>query len=171
VPKKPVRPIRVEGDVAYVPLTQGYEAIIDAEDVPLVEGYNWCILGGSRVSKYAQRRAKNLIPAILLMHRVIMGVNGPELHIDHINGNGLDNRKSNLRVVSRSQNMWNSRKPCTNSSGYKGVCMDKEKGKWVSHIKKHNKQMHLGYFNTPEEAYEAYCKAAKELHGDFHNLG
>jgi hypothetical protein len=170
VPRK-VRPIRIEGDVAYVPLTQGYEAIIDAEDVPLVEGYNWCV---SRISKTPNRYAQRCVgisPFTYMMHRVIMGVDDPKVHIDHIDGNGLDNRKVNLRFATALENQWNKGRNKNNSSGYKGVSYNKRAGKWKSRIKEDKKEIHLGYFDTPEEAYEAYCKAAKELHGEFHNLG
>jgi hypothetical protein len=171
MPKK-VRPIRVEEDVAHVPLTQGYEAIIDAEDVHLVEGYNWCVKKDTcRITQYALANFKSQRSYTLVrMHRVLMGVNDSKVHVDHINGNGLDNRKINLRLATNQENLFNSRKPRNNSSGYKGVSWSKSMNKWMASIQM-SKRLYLGAFDCPKEAYEAYCKAAKELHGDFHNLG
>lgn len=86
---------------------------------------------------------------------------------DHINGNTLDNRRSNLRVVTRTQNNQNVTIRKHNKSGYKGVSLEKKTGRWVAVIQANNKRIHLGTFDTPEEAYAAYCEAAKKYHGKF----
>ena len=105
------------------------------------------------------------------LHRVIMNVNDPKTDVDHINGNKLDNRKSNLRLCNRSQNCMNRGKPSNNSSGFKGVSFDKQKQKYHAYIKLNYKREHIGYFDTAEEAHQAYCKRASELHKDFANFG
>lgn len=89
------------------------------------------------------------------------------MQIDHIDGNGLNNKFSNLRLATAQQNMWNRGVNCTNKSGYKGVCYHKLTGKWMAGITSKNGTRYLGVFMTPELAYMAYCKAAAELHGDF----
>lgn len=86
-------------------------------------------------------------------------------NIDHINGNRADNRFENLRAATLSQNCMNRGKPVSNSSGYKGV--RNSRNRWRATIGSGGKRYYLGYFDTPEEAYEAYCEAAKKLHGDF----
>lgn len=96
------------------------------------------------------------------IHRMIMS-EPPGMVIDHIDGNKLDNRKENLRICTQQQNGWNRGKPSNNTSGFKGVCWHKQTQKWQAIIN----HKHIGYFKTAEKAYEAYVKAAQELHGDF----
>lgn len=90
--------------------------------------------------------------------------------LDHINGIPGDNRIVNLRAASPSQNSCNQRRQSNNSSGFKGVSWYKRDGKWKAHITYRGKGFHLGYFDTAEEAYAAYCAKAKELHGEFARL-
>lgn len=85
--------------------------------------------------------------------------------IDHIDGNPLNNCINNLRIASQKENLRNSKKRKSNTSGFKGV--SKHRNKWLSYIGFNSKQIHLGRFDTPEEAHAAYCKASKELHGEF----
>ena len=95
----------------------------------------------------------------------------PTEHIDHINGDSSDNRICNLRDICHQQNVWNSKTPKNNTSGYKGVCFVASKNKWLAKACKNRIQYNLGYFSTAEEAYHVYCKKLKELHGTFANLG
>lgn len=87
--------------------------------------------------------------------------------IDHINGNKLDNRISNLRACSKSQNGMNRGKQKNNSSGVSGVCWNKSANKWQSYIKVDGKQIYLGVFADKLAAAEAVSKARTELHQDF----
>lgn len=163
---KAIRQIRMDGNIAYVPLTQGYEAVIDVADVPLVEGWNW----------YAQVRphtiyAKRIDGAgqsrfTVHLHRVVME-SPDELEVDHRDGNGLNNRRGNLRLATRSQNNQNRNTGVNNTSGYKGVTWHKAKGKWNARIKINGKRRNLGYFSNPESAAAAYAAASSELHGEF----
>jgi lambda repressor-like predicted transcriptional regulator len=99
-------------------------------------------------------------------------VPGDKAHVDHINGNRLDNRRENLRICTQHENNRNIWKPDQNRSGYKGVSFDARRSQWRARIKDQNgKEKWLGYFDTPEVAYGAYCAAAKECHGEFANLG
>lgn len=86
---------------------------------------------------------------------------------DHEDGDSLNNRRSNLRPASHSENMRNRKKHKNNRSGYKGVYQEKRTGRWVAQIRSHNKKHWLGSFATPEEAHEAYKLAANELHHEF----
>ena len=90
----------------------------------------------------------------------------PPEFIDHINGNGLDNRWENLRAATRSQNLANRQKPTKSKSGFKGV-QQISPHSWQASIRKDNKSYYLGLFTSPEEAHEAYKAAARELHGEF----
>ncbi|WP_326972775.1 HNH endonuclease [Burkholderia pseudomallei] len=95
----------------------------------------------------------------------------PDLFVDHINNNRLDNRISNLREAGYSQNQWNKSFSSKNRSGLKGVYFRPEFGKWVSRIGYMGKKKHLGHYETREEAYEVYCLAADLLFGEFSNHG
>ncbi len=85
-------------------------------------------------------------------------------HIDHTNGNKTDNRLSNLRLVTNKQNQENRPAPINSSSGYRGVTWHKSYKKWMARICSNKKRITIGFFDTSEEAYEAYKKAAKNLY-------
>ena len=166
------RPIRIEGSLAYVPLTKGYEAVIDAADVPLAEGFSWTALvalrpDGSIRSVYAKRNMKiGAKSQTIYLHRAIGGTDdAPE--VDHRDGNGLNNRRSNLRPATGSQNMHNSRLRSDSKSRLKGASFHKARGKWQSQITVNRKNRGLGLFNCPTAAYFAYIKASRALHGEF----
>ena len=160
------RPIRIEGDVAYVPLTHGYEAAIDIADVPLVEGVSWFACIGTHTvyavctdrSGGQQRR--------LRMHRVLAG-SASCPHVDHKDGDGLNNRRNNLRPATKEQNAQNARFRRDNTSGFKGAFLDRRRNKWEARIKANGESRFLGYFHTAEAAHTAYCRASAELHGEF----
>ena len=164
-----VREIIVDGDVSYVPLSQGKVAKISTSDIDLVSGFNWNVrTDGPRL--YAARstpRDSEYKQASVVMHRAIMN---PEngFVVDHINGDGLDNRRENLRVCTTQENCWNSKKKTTNKSGFKGVSIHVS-GKWRATIFVSGKQISLGLYQSPEDAAEAYKKAASEKFGIFAN--
>ncbi len=109
-----------------------------------------------------------------LTHRVIwLMYTGawPVEHLDHINGDPLDNRIENLREATSAENQWNQGVRKTNRSGFKGVHWHKDRRKWAAKIRKDGKTKHLGLFTCPKEAHAAYCKAAKEMHGEYSNGG
>jgi len=91
----------------------------------------------------------------------------PIAEIDHANCDTSDNRIANLREASRSQNVRNSRLRCNNHSGYKGVRLHKKTGLWQARITLKGHDQSLGYFRRPEDAHEAYCKAAVITCGEF----
>lgn len=91
----------------------------------------------------------------------------PEFEIDHIDGDRLNNSISNLRKATPQQNCHNMSIPSHNSTGYKGVCYDKSRGKWLSGIKFDGRRINLGRFDCPELASLVYDEAARRLHGKF----
>lgn len=104
-------------------------------------------------------------------HRIILAIASgqwpsPDLVIDHINGVKTDNRPANLRLADNSQNQ--SAAPSRRGdSGLRGASWDKRNGRWKSKIMKGKKPIHIGYFDTKEEAHEAYCRVAGSIHGEF----
>ena len=168
---KPLRPIRVEGDVAYVPLTRGYEAVIDATDVPLVQDCNWVVTSPTRSTVYAWAFFVDAegVKSSLRMHRLFLSPEDSEV-IDHIDGNGLNNRRNNIRICSVTENNWNTKVSRANRSGYAGVHWDRRKGKWRASIGFKGKDIHLGRFKDPMKAHEAYLRALAEYRGSFSPL-
>jgi hypothetical protein len=159
-----------------IKLTQGYFALIDPADYPRLSRYNWrlCRTKGKN-TLYAERSIR--LPdgkySRILMHRQVLSHELRDTShesrvtvIDHINRNGLDNRRANLRLATVAQNAWNSKKR-KSRSGYKGVCYDKAKRRWRAAIVNHGRRIHLGYFEDKIEAAKAYDAAARKYCGQF----
>jgi hypothetical protein len=153
-----------------IPLPHGQFAIVDAEDYETLAGYKWYAIRSKRTF-YAERcrKAKKRVrkQRCIRMHREILDV--PEgLCIDHINHNGLDNRRANLRIVTQEQNNWNNRKRRGNcSSQYKGVSWPNRNGKWLAKIIYRGKSIYIGYFDDEVSAAKAYDAKALELFGEY----
>lgn len=153
--------------IAYVPVTQGLYALIEVEDIHSVEKFNWCLSkSAADANCYALRNLPRPL-GVLSMHRHLMGL--PEGIVDHKNGNGLDNRRqANLRTASVRQNIYNSRRSKSNTSGYKGVAKSKQGSKlWRAYIVVEGKQVNLGSFSDIELAAAAYRIAANRHAGPF----
>lgn len=144
-------------------LNQGLETIIDAEDLPLA--YN---IGGSWTASYDGTNYY-VIGSGLRLHRLIAQP-GQDLVVDHINRDTLDNRRSNLRIVTQQQNCYNISKKANTSSVYKGVTWETSRNRWRVKIKHRYKTVNLGRYKTETEAALAYDAKAKELFGPFANL-
>lgn len=169
---KALRKIRIEGNIAFVTLTKGYTAVIDAADAPLVGAWNWCAMVKNH-TVYARRPGAmdaNGNRQTIMMHRVIMNPHD-DLQIDHRDGNGLNNRRTNMRVSTNSQNQHNQRTRDDNTSGFKCVNWHKHTGKWQARIMLNGKRHHLGVHATPEAAHKAYCDASTRMHGEFGRFG
>jgi hypothetical protein len=150
-----------------IPLTKGQVAIIDTEDFEHLSKLHWhaAVTGGNTF--YAARRKKTDDGkwSIVYLHRELLGlIKGDRREVDHINHNTLDNRRSNLRIATRQQNVMNTRRLC--QPGLKGTFYSKNAKKWTAQLTVDRKAMHLGYFPTEEAAHSAYCEAAQKYHGE-----
>lgn len=150
-----------------------YEALVSHEDADL-DSWNWTVkISPHHKTQYATHRK---IGGRETMHRLILSrILGrpllPTEQVDHINLNGLDNRRENLRLATHSQNQANGSRYKNNTSGYKGVRYHAHNKKWGARIQVDGKRIFLGLFDTPEEAHDEYCKVAKRYFGDFSNTG
>ena len=131
--------------------------LVDREDFDRVNEYKWRIDARSYVRKGFG----------IFLHRFIMGIIEPKMVVDHVNGDKLDNRKANLRIVTNTQNAQNKKKQVNNTSGFKGVFFNKTTNKCVAQIRINGKCKYLGNFSTPEAAAHAYDEAARIYHGEF----
>lgn len=151
-----------------IPLTRGLTATIDAQDFEKISQFKWCAKkSGSRYYAVAYvrggGRSNNKQVA---MHRLILDYYGP-LDVDHINGNQLDNRKCNLRIVTRSQNNLNQKKVRKGTSKYKGVYFDKRRKRYIAEAKLNGKRIFQKSFMTEIDAAKAYDEIAKKHFGEF----
>ena len=148
-----------------IPLTKGLVAIVDAEDYERLLAYHWHATSGPwNNTHYAASQDSG---TRLRMHRVILGLGPDDPEVDHINRNGLDNRRCNLRLVSRRQNALNQSLRRTNTTGFKGASWSKCNSCWWARIKVSGKTIHLGYFDSAEDAARAYDAAAIKYNGEF----
>jgi len=145
-----------------IPLTQGKFAIVDADDYDWLNKYKWCA-AKIKHTYYATRKKKH---KMLSMHRLILDA-PPNLLVDHINHNGLDNRRKKLRLCSNFQNLLNRGPNHNSSSKYKGVYWEKAKKKFRARITLNRKSYHLGFFDDEIEAAIAYDIKAMEFFGEF----
>lgn len=151
-----------------IPLTQGYFALIDDTDFKLISKYSWTIHKKAHGVCYAQRTViKRGKSGSVYMHRSVKRAQKGQI-VDHINGNGMDNRRANLRLCSQAANLQRGRIRSSNTSGFRGV--SKSNGKWKAQIAHERKNKHLGYFSTKEDAAKAYDTAAAKIFGKYAGL-
>ena len=149
-----------------IKLSKGMVAIVDDADFEWLNKLKWqyhyrgyaysaTYLGGGRANpKYKK----------LWMHRLVTDCPEDKI-VDHINRDKLDNRRSNLRTCTQSQNQMNSKIRESNTSGYRGV--NKQGERWMARIRMNGKRLFLGLFDTPQEASKVYELAAKKHYGEF----
>jgi hypothetical protein len=156
-----------------IKLTQGYVALVDDKDYQRVSQFKWSAhvtrnKNGSIKSLYAKRGVwLNGSCTARWLHRIVLQVSNPKVKVDHKNRNGLDCRRSNLRVATNSQNTSNTKLYSNSTSGFKGVHWNKQYSRWVAYIYVDNKRIHLGYFTSKREAAKARDLAAKQHHKQF----
>lgn len=160
-----------------IPLSNGAShALVDDDDFERLSQWHWILARMKKSNiEYAYRHVADYSGRLkrprrrLLMHREVFPHNLP--HTDHIDGNGLNNQKSNLRPATCSQNIGNrSSKQKNNTSGFKGVCWKKTLQKWAASIQCQGKRIHIGVFNDPVRAARDYNQKARDLFGEFARL-
>ncbi len=149
-----------------IPLTQGKIALVDDEDYERVNQHRWyaCDHKHTFYAKHSLNHTQKVT-----LHHFVLDVPGSK-HIDHINNDGLDNRRCNLRITTQSQNLMNARKRPGCSSKYKGVHWDKQTKKWHTTIKLTEKRLDLGRHENEDDAARAYNKAAVLYFGEYARL-
>ena len=147
-----------------IKLTQGKVALVDDEDYEMFGSLKWCVHRNKKIL-YAKRRKPNTKEFItVFLHREIMSIESG-MYVDHIDGNGLNCQKSNLRVCTKSQNGANF--SGRGASKYRGVSLTKSTGRWSASIAPNGKGKHIGFFNTEENAAIAYNIFAEKHYGEF----
>lgn len=143
-----------------ISLTQGKFALVDDKDFDRINGWKWSLLQG----RYAHRSAGKA--GWLRMHRVVMDASAGDV-VDHINGDGLDNRRRNLRLCTQQQNSLNRSHNKNSRSGHKDIFWDKSREKWFVQIMNQGKKYTVGRYGLLEEAIEARDEWLDKLHGEF----
>jgi len=167
----------IETDAYKIQLSSGNFVLVDQDDYEYFSQWKWKENSGTAmrnkhigtVGDWREGKRKDVA---VLMHREIMGA--PKgMDVDHINGNRLDNRKSNLRVCTHAENRRNTKTPVSNKSGYKGVSWCKRDSKWSAFITIGGKSKNLGRYINIIDAAKAYNEAAIKHFGEYAriNLG
>jgi hypothetical protein len=148
-----------------IPLTKGKETVVDDCDANLAE-FRWHTSVGYARRSGSSRGARVLIHRVILERMIGRTLQVGEF-VDHVDGDPLNNRRSNLRMATKAQNNRNKKNLNRSLSGLKGAHYHRRKCKWTSAIKVNDQSIYLGSFDTPQEAHAAYCEAAKKYHGEF----
>jgi hypothetical protein len=147
-------------------ISQGQQMVIDKSDLGFVENFSWSAESYNGTFYVKTNVRKNGKWTTAKLHRLLLNAK-PNEFVDHINGNPLDNRRSNLRIVTRSQNIANSKVRKDSTSGYKGISWNKSLKKWMSYIDSNKKRIHLGYYNNIADASVARKEAERTYHGQY----
>jgi hypothetical protein len=150
-----------------IPISKGMFALVDDEDFEWLSKMSWYYSNGYAMTStriYGSKKRNKYA-----MHRFIMMTWNKSVDIDHIDGNRLNNQRSNLRIATRSQNHQN-RKPLPRKGGYKGVGWHSRDNAWRAYIKVDGRQVSLGYFQDRDAAARAYDQAAIRHYGEFARL-
>lgn len=168
--KELLRPPRIDGSNCLIFLPRDQVAVVDLCDSDL-GALNWSV-ERSRNTWYAYRwrRGDDGRRHHRWLHREIAARAGMQidgLEVDHRDGNGLNNRRSNLRAATHAQNMQNMRTPSSNTSGVRGVYWDKREARWIASVRYNGKALRLGGFDSIELASAAFQEAAQRIYGEF----
>ena len=148
--------------VKKISIGRGLFALVDDRDFPLVSRFKWCAHKGKHHDSYYAQTT-------LRMHAFILGVDhrNKAFLTDHKNGNGLDNRRKNIRKATHTQNAQNRKQLSSNTSGFKGVDWTPHMHKWRARITNKGKRTTLGFFVNKKDAAKARIRAEKKYFKDF----
>ena len=145
---------------------KGQKVFVDKRDFAEVTRYKWSLEKGANTYYLVRKKGPRGKVKRIVLHRLL--TNAPKgTQVDHKNGNGLDNRRKNLRICKQQHNLWNQGKRLNRTSKYKGVSWCKAAKKWQVHITVNYKNIYLGLFKCEKEAAKKYNKAAKKFFGQF----
>jgi hypothetical protein len=154
--------------MAEIKTKSGHVILVDDEDFERFGQHGWYLDSHGYPTRNVPHPSRPGKRTTEKLHRAIMGLTvGGGGEVDHANRDPLDNRRSNLRLCTKSQNQWNKGAYSNNSSGFKGVTFDRSQGKWEARIRVDGRMRRLGRYNAPEAAHAAYCAAVHELRGQF----
>lgn len=165
--------LTIDGGIAKILLQDGSSAVVDVCELPKLCGIYWNAYkdgnttyarSTNKWTEDGERKYKTI-----LMHQLILPTKYGFI-TDHIDGDGLNNKRSNLRYATKGQNMFNSKKRKGCSSQYRGVSFVKGSGKWQSNIRVDGKNIHLGTYQSEDSAAIIYNEAAKKHFGEFARL-
>jgi hypothetical protein len=151
-------------------LSLGCVAMVDDEDFEWLSKFSCStqrVDGKLKYGAISMRTTATGRTKKYLLHRIILGITDPKVYVDHKDGNGFNDQRSNLRIATNAQNQYNAKKHKDNTSGYKGVRWSKAGKCWIAQIQHNKKERHIGSFKCPIEAAKAYDAKAIELHGEF----
>lgn len=146
-----------------VPITLGYVALVDDDDYEAVSRFNW----NAAVKQHTVYARGWVDGGRVTMHRLLAGARKGQT-VDHVDGNGLNNQRANLRICSAAENARNVRRR-VGASGHRGVSLDPKSGRWSAHVRVDGKLRHLGRFDDPLLAAQAASQARSMLHGAYAN--
>lgn len=154
----------------HLPIKNGVHTVVDDDVYEWAQHHTWYVNKLGYVFYYfyqtvgtTRRRRRETL------HRMILKAQ-PNTIGDHIDGNKLDNRRANLRLVGKLENAWNRSRRSDSTSIYRGVCWDKVAQKWVARITCRGRRMLVGRYHDIDEAARAWNEAAKKYHGEFARL-
>lgn len=160
---------KVGGPAAEIITRLGDRFLIDSDDAALVSRFCW----SRHTNGYA--RAVTRLPsgrlATVYLHRLLCAVSAERPHVDHANGQIADCRRANLRACSRAENLRNQKTRSDNTSGFKGVGLHKQTGKFRARVRAGGRVRHLGLFDSAQQAADAATRARNEMHGEFARHG
>lgn len=154
--------------MASIPLSKGKTTILDDDDFMSIIGRSWHFCGGYARTTVMDKESQSFRTKAIYLHRFLMGLSEDDpRHIDHINGDRLDNRKENLRVCEPFQNSMNALASIKSKTGVRGVCFDRQREKWVASLAVKGKKIWKKRFSSFDQAVAAREAEEIAVYGEY----